>query len=132
MKIQKVGDYMQRKEKSENYIITTTKALKQLAKAADLNNPEVVEFSIAKMKRKIKIIRPDHTQLWIDGDKPVTNTWKSKLVTSYQWYCKVFEIEWKDRPYYKAEPKGIQPPTEEHIRTFIAAERKTLNLKIFI
>jgi integrase len=117
-KIQQVELYLQRKAKAEVTITTYIKALKQIAKRANLNNTAEVELAIANYKKENK--------------EPASNRWKNQCVTAYKHYCKLFKITWEDPPHYKIDEKSIQPPSTEKCLMLMASAKGKLSLKIGI
>ena len=102
---------MENKGKSPYTIETTSKALRKLAKNADLNNTEAVERYIARLE--------------------TTDAYKAILCTAYQRYCNYYAIEW-EKPTYKGASKQIKVPTKEKLQTIIAASGKQMALKLNI
>jgi hypothetical protein len=116
-KIQQIELYLERKAKAEVTIQTYVKALKEIAKRADLNNPVEVELAISRYKKK-------------DGE-PCSNRWKNQCCDSYFHYCKVNNIQW-ERVHYQIDERSIQPPSPEKCLMLMTRASGQLSLKIDI
>jgi hypothetical protein len=109
--------YKERKGASPNTIDTFKKHLISLAQKADLKNPTEVELTIARYTKK--------------NNRPATNNYKIHLCSTYNGYCKHYNITW-EKPHYTEEPHAIQPPTQETCSLLIASAHGQLSLKIDI
>jgi len=97
-------------QNKSNYTITTTdKALTQISKHADLNNPEQVKNYIA--------------------NKNVSNGYKKILCTAYDKYTDYYQIQWQ-MPRYQPEARHRRIPTTENINMLIAKARRRLSTKL--
>jgi hypothetical protein len=96
---------------------TYTKALKELAKRANLNNTEEVETAIAHYQKT--------------NGLQASKKWKSQLCIAYSHYCKLNKINWES-PTYKRDETSVQPPSQEKCLMLMSAARGTLSLKIDI
>jgi integrase len=103
--------------KAKRTIAYYRKALKWIAKHADLQNPEAVALEIARCKK------PDGTD--------ASNSYKAKLATAYNHFCKLNHIQW-EKPIYTPEERGIQPPTEEQVKILISGIATPMSIKIQI
>jgi integrase len=113
--VEKLLLHLEGKGKSENTQIATRKNLKLIAQRAILDNPEEVELAIARYK-------------CING-KPASNAYKAKLCDAYQHYCKFNRVIW-EKPIYRPEEKGIQPPTDEQCKILIGGIKGELSIKV--
>jgi integrase len=120
--IQAIALEQERKGLEPTTIRTLTHVIKALAKTTDengkptdLNNPKEVELAIARYKTRSK--------------QPASNGFKKKLCDCYNYYCKHFNIPW-NKPTYKYEEHGIQPPTNEKCLMLISGARMPMSLKI--
>jgi len=92
--------WMKNKGLSENTIETASHKLNQIARYADLMNPEEVKTFVANLR--------------------LTNATKQKMVNNYKYFCKTYDIQWIP-PYYKWERKTPLIPTTENIYKIISA-----------
>jgi len=115
LKVEKLLVHLEGKGKSENTQIATRKNLKLIAQRANLGNPEEVELAIARYK-------------CING-KPASNAYKAKLCDAYQHYCKFNRVIW-EKPIYRPDEKGIQPPTDEQCKILIGGIKGELSIKV--
>jgi hypothetical protein len=115
LKIEKLLLHLEGKGKSENTQIAARKNLKLLAKRANLNNPQEVELAIARYK--------------CTDNRPASNAYKAKLCDAYQHYCKFNKLVW-EKPIYRPEEKGIQPPTDEQCKILIGGIKGELSIKV--
>jgi integrase len=113
--VEKLLIYLEGKGKSENTRIATEKNLKLISQRANLDNPEEVELAIARYK-------------CVNG-KPASNAYKAKLCDAYQHYCKFNKVIW-EKPVYRPEEKGIQPPSDEQCKILIGGIKGELSIKI--
>jgi len=104
---------------------TIAKQLVILAKKANLDDPDEVNLVIARYK----ITNPSTKK---ETNQPATNTYKSLLANAYSKYVEYCKITNWEQPHYTAEPKGIQPPTEDRIKLLIASAKIPLSLKISV
>jgi integrase len=123
-KILKMELYFERKAKSPRTTRTYIKVLKELAKRGNLDNPLSIELAISRYKLYNYM---SHKLT----DKPASQRWKQQLCTVYLHYCKANGIQW-EKPVYKADEHGIQPPSEDRIKQLITAAKYPLNIKIEI
>jgi site-specific recombinase XerD len=127
LKIQKVSTYLEAKGRSKNTCNGFEKHIKQIAKRASLDNPAEVELAIARYK----CVDPTTRQ---QTSRPASNCYKDKLIHIYDHYRKFYGLNWtnSEKPIYRPEEHGIQPPTEEKIRMLISSARGALSLRIDI
>jgi integrase len=115
LKVEKLLIHLEGKGKSENTRIATEKNLKLISQRANLDNPEEVELAIARYK--------------CVNDKSASNAYKAKLCDAYQHYCKFSKIIW-EKPIYRPDEKGIQPPTDEQCKILIGGIKGELSIKV--
>jgi integrase len=113
--VQAVCLELKRKGIEPTTLRTIAHCLKALSKKADLNNPLEVTDAISDYKKRNK--------------QPASNGFKKKLCDSYQYYARHFELFW-EKPHYKYEERGIQPPTTERCLQLIGAAQMPMSLKI--
>ena len=102
---------MENNARSKSVINNTRKQLNNLARNANLNEPEQVKALIARME--------------------TGNAYKRMLVQSYNRYAKYYKLDWT-APHYKVVSKEITVPTDEKIKMLIAAAKKPLSTKIML
>ena len=124
LKIEEVKLHLECKGKSANTLDGFERHIKQLALRADLDIPQDVELLIARYKLL------DH-RTWQPSNQPASNTYKQKLCDHYNHYCKFYKMNW-ERPVYKQDTRGIQPPTEEQCQMLIASARGALSIRLDI
>jgi len=95
--------------KSKSVINSTIKELNNLARNADLNNPDEVKCLIARMK--------------------TGNAYRRMLVQAYNRYAKYYKISW-EAPKYKVVSREISVPSDEKIKMLISAAKKPLSTKL--
>ena len=115
LKVEKLILHLEGKGKSENTRIATEKNLKLISQRANLDNPEEVELAIARYK-------------CVSG-RPASNAYKAKLCDAYQHYCKFDRVIW-EKPIYRPEEKGIQPPTDDQCKILIGGIKGELSVKV--
>jgi len=113
--IQDVLIKLEADDKAQRTINGYRKNLLILAKKTELNDPEATKLAIARWKNP--------------NGQPASNTYKDKLVSSYQHYAKTHKIEW-DKPVYHPDERGIQPPTTEQVKMLVSSAREPLSTKI--
>ena len=124
LKIENLLTYLEGKGKSANTLDGVKRHILQIAKRANMENPQEVELVIARYKLlDRKTGKP--------SNQPASNTYKQKLCDVYHHYCKFYKIEW-EMPKYTPEERGIQPPTDEKCLMLIASAKGSLSLKIDI
>jgi len=124
LKIEEVKLHLECKGKSANPLDGFERHIKQLALRADLDIPQGVELAIARYKLL-------DLRTWKPSNQPVSNTYKQKLCDHYNHYCKFYKINW-ERPVYKQDTRGIQPPTEEQCQMLMASARGALSIRLDI
>jgi integrase len=90
--------------KAESTIDTTSKRLTYLGKYTDLNDPLKVSLFIANLSR--------------------ANSYKANLVKAYQWYVKVYGLDWEKPKYHWEQQKPKIPTTETLISIIDRASQK--------
>jgi integrase len=115
LKVEKLLIHLEGKGKSENTRIATEKNLKLISQRANLDNPEEIELAIARYK-------------CVNG-KPASNAYKAKLCDAYQHYCKFNRVIW-EKPIYRPDEKGIQPPTDEQCKILVGGIKGELSIKV--
>jgi integrase len=115
LKVEKLLLYLEGKGKSENTRIATEKNLKLISQRANLDNPQEVELAIARYK--------------CTNGQLASNAYKAKLCDAYQHYCKFNKVVW-EKPIYKPDEKGIQPPTDEQCKILIGGIKGELSIKV--
>ena len=119
--------YCKRKAQSESTIKRKRIILTRLATLADLQSTNQIETEISELK-KTEFIKGN---MKINKTK-AKNTLKRSYCEVYASYCKFYKIEW-EKPIYKREPIGIQPPSQERIERLITACKSTsMSLRIAI
>jgi len=117
--------YLERKGKSPRSIDAYKRSMKQIAKRVkNLDNTEEVELAIARYTLLEPITHKKTNQ-------PASGSYKAKLCDAYQHYCKFNRVVW-EKPIYKEEEHGIQPPTDAQCAMLIASARGALSLRIDI
>jgi hypothetical protein len=106
---------LEKKGRAKGTQETVGKLLALLAKKADLDNPDEVNLAIARYKKQ--------------NGQPATNTFKASIVDAYSKYVEYNKIADWERPTYTAQPKGIQPPTEDRIKLLIASAKMRARAK---
>lgn len=94
---------------SKSVINSTRKELSNLARTADLNSPEQLKQSIAKMQ--------------------TGNVYKRMLVQAYNRYAKYYKLQW-EAPKYQVASQEITVPTDEKLNMLIATAKKPLSTKL--
>jgi hypothetical protein len=117
-KIQQIKLYLERKGKAKVTVATYTKALKELAKRANLDKTTEVETAIAHYKKT--------------NGLECSKKWKRQLCIAYSHYCKNNKIHWDEQPTYKTHEHSIQPPSKEKCLMLMSSAKGTLSLKIAI
>ena len=102
---------MENEGKSDYTIESTTKALRCLAKHADLNNPESIEHFIAKYS--------------------CSNSYKRNLCVAYKKYADYYKIQWQ-MPKYRPDERHIQIPTKEKLEMLIAYSGFKMSVKLML
>jgi len=100
---------MENNGKSKSVINSTRKELNNLARNANLDEPDEVKALIAKMN--------------------TGNAYKRMLVQAYNRYAKYYKIQWEP-PHYKVVSKEITVPTDEKVKMLIAAAKTPLSTKL--
>ncbi len=92
-----------------------------------MGNPTEVEMAIARYK----LIDPHTRKL---TNKPASKCYQDKLVHVYDHYLKFYKLQWSngEKPIYRPEEHGIQPPSDERCQMLIASARGALSLRIDI
>jgi hypothetical protein len=115
LKVEKLLLCLEGKGKSGNTRIPTEKNLKLISQRANLDSPREVELAIARYK-------------CINGQL-ASNAYKAKLCDAYQHYCKFNQVAW-EKPIYRPDEKGIQPPTDEQCKILIGGIKGELSIKV--
>jgi len=102
---------LKKKGKAESTIASVRKALKFLAKHADLDKPETVKGFLAQLDRK--------------------NGYKRNLTFAYNVFVKICKLQW-EKPNYFAPQKLPKIPTKEKVEMLIANSSTKLALAISI
>ena len=100
---------MENNNRSQGVINSTRKELNNLARNADLNNPNEIKALIARMK--------------------TGNAYKTMLVQAYNRYVKYYKLTW-EKPTYHVESQEVYVPTDEKINMLIATAKKPLSIKL--
>jgi integrase len=95
---------MKNDAKADITIKTTEYTLRQLAKHADLNDPEAVKHYVANAT--------------IKDNKPASAETRNKWLFCYDNYCKANQIQW-NKPYYRVEEKAPLIPMKTNVEAII-------------
>ena len=103
---------------SEGVLKAIAQKLRQIARNANIRDPEAVKQYIATAKSQTT-------------NKPLSEGTKNKLLYVYDKYCKVQGIQWQ-KPYYRDEKKVPLIPSRENVNAIInsATERYAVVFKI--
>jgi len=103
---------------SEGVLVAIAQKLRQIARNANIRDPEAVKQYIATAKSQTT-------------NKPLSKGTKNKLLYVYDKYCKVQKIQWQ-KPWYRDERKIPLIPSSENVNAIInnATERYAVVFKI--
>ena len=101
--------FLRNNGKSETVIKQANWKLRQIARNADIFDPETVKEYIAKYKKK--------------NGKPAKASNKNKILQCYNHFCEVNTIQWI-KPYYKVEEEIPLIPTTENVNKIITSATK--------